>query len=256
MASSDADVPVPWDMIFDHFGVKKVTRTDRKKKAYVLNQDQLFAIEAAGIEPSEVRPAEPFRLPIMLDPETQSVIASFYLSERSEEAGRDPEPRLGREFISSWAETGDVVVIGSIGSRLFAAKTSKAAPDLVGQMLAKAGRAKRKDILALAGQAKGQPKRVKRTQSDFVRNQYVVAGALIRAKGRCELPGCKTVLFSKDDGQPFLEVHHVVPLAEGGVDELGNAAALCPMCHRELHFGRDRLKKREILATAIATKPV
>lgn len=55
---------------------------------------------------------------------------------------------------------------------------------------------------------------------------------------------------------PFLEVHHVVPLADGGVDELGNAAALCPMCHRELHFGRDRLKKRGKLAATIAAKPV
>lgn len=256
MASPDVDVSVPWALVFDNFGLKKVTKTDRKKKAYVLNQAQLGAIEAAGIEPSDVRPAAPFTLPILLDPDRQNVTASFYYSERSEEADREPEPRLGREFISSWAQTGDVVVIGNIGSRLFAAKTSKAAPDLVGQLLAKAGSAKRKDILELAGKAKGQPKRVKRTQSDFVRNQYVVAGALIRAKGRCELPGCKTVLFRKDDGQPFLEVHHVDPLAEGGVDELGNAAALCPMCHRELHFGRDRLKKRAKLAAAIAAMPI
>jgi predicted HNH restriction endonuclease len=83
----------------------------------------------------------------------------------------------------------------------------------------------------------------------------MVAGALIRSNQACEMPFCSIPLFLKDDGQPFLEVHHVVPLAESGVDELGNAAALCPMCHRELHFGRDRLKKRAKLAAAIAAKP-
>lgn len=68
--------------------------------------------------------------------------------------------------------------------------------------MAGAGKANRRDILAMAKQARGRPKRIKRTQSDFARNPYVVAGALIRAKGRCELPGCKTVLFRRDDGQP------------------------------------------------------
>lgn len=79
------------------------------------------------------------------------------------------------------------------------------------------------------------------TIRDFIRDPYVVAAARIRAGQCCEMPACETRLFTQEDGTVFLEVHHIVPLSEGGVDELLNAAALCPMCHRELHHGKRRL---------------
>ncbi|MEQ1936169.1 MAG: HNH endonuclease [Fimbriimonadaceae bacterium] len=68
------------------------------------------------------------------------------------------------------------------------------------------------------------------------------------------MPACGSTLFKKDDGRNFLEVHHVVPLAEGGDDTMANAAALCPMCHRELHFGNLRLIKRLTLQNEIDRK--
>ncbi|HDR7378766.1 TPA: HNH endonuclease [Bacillus toyonensis] len=39
------------------------------------------------------------------------------------------------------------------------------------------------------------------------------------------------------DGTPYLEVHHVVPLATGGEDSVENAVALCQNCHRKAHYG-------------------
>ncbi|WP_080666815.1 HNH endonuclease signature motif containing protein [Variovorax paradoxus] len=42
---------------------------------------------------------------------------------------------------------------------------------------------------------------------------------------------------SKATGDPYLEVHHITPLALGGDDTVDNAWALCPNCHREKHFG-------------------
>lgn len=69
----------------------------------------------------------------------------------------------------------------------------------------------------------------------YVRNADVVAQVLIDAQGiclRCE----KTAPFKRKDGTPFLEVHHVVPLSEGGLDTVENARAICPNCHREAHF--------------------
>jgi predicted HNH restriction endonuclease len=68
------------------------------------------------------------------------------------------------------------------------------------------------------------------------------------------MPNCGTSLFQRDDGSNFLEVHHVVPLGEDGDDTLVNAAALCPMCHRELHYGVERLPKRKVLQAAIKAK--
>lgn len=70
----------------------------------------------------------------------------------------------------------------------------------------------------------------------FRRNPDVIAEVLSRADGICE--GCRRPApFSRADGRPYLEVHHRLPLAEGGMDTVENAIALCPNCHRERHYG-------------------
>ncbi|WP_413817679.1 HNH endonuclease [Pseudomonas viridiflava] len=33
-----------------------------------------------------------------------------------------------------------------------------------------------------------------------------------------------------------MEVHHKIRLADGGLDTLENAVALCPNCHRATHY--------------------
>ena len=62
------------------------------------------------------------------------------------------------------------------------------------------------------------------------------------------MPGCSYQPFITDSGAPYLEGHHVKPLSEKGEDSIDNVAALCPLCHREQHYARDRLDKRKILA--------
>lgn len=81
------------------------------------------------------------------------------------------------------------------------------------------------------------PKSIIATTTVFDRNPDVVAEALFRANGLCE--NCKKPApFNRStDGSPYLEVHHVVPLANGGEDAIENAIALCPNCHREKHYG-------------------
>jgi len=41
--------------------------------------------------------------------------------------------------------------------------------------------------------------------------------------------------FRSPDGEPYLEPHHIIPLAEGGRDSRENIVALCPNCHRKMH---------------------
>ena len=72
----------------------------------------------------------------------------------------------------------------------------------------------------------------------FRRNQDVVAEVLSRAGGHCEDCRQPAPFFRAKDGTPFLEVHHVVTLAQGGMDTVENAKALCPNCHRKRHFGQ------------------
>jgi len=86
----------------------------------------------------------------------------------------------------------------------------------------------------------------------YTRDSKVVAAVKKRADGKCERPGCGHELFNDREGSPFLEVHHIQPLAERGADHPLNAVALCPSCHREAHFGAESKELRSSLKRAAA----
>lgn len=95
-----------------------------------------------------------------------------------------------------------------------------------------------------------QPQSIEHTTKAYVRDPKVKAWVLRRANGVCEL--CKQPApFTSIDGLPYLEAHHVRPLAEGSPDTPDNTVAVCPNCHRELHFGKDRKTKEAILHATI-----
>lgn len=69
----------------------------------------------------------------------------------------------------------------------------------------------------------------------YERNVYVTEYAKRRAKGICEL--CEEPApFANKLGEPYLETHHIVWLANGGEDTIENTVALCPNCHRKMHI--------------------
>ena len=88
-----------------------------------------------------------------------------------------------------------------------------------------------------AGRVKPSKDRV--ASERFARDPNVITWVLENADGICEACG-KKAPFEREGGDPYLEVHHVRPLSEGGPDKPNNALACCPNCHRELHFGRQR----------------
>lgn len=71
----------------------------------------------------------------------------------------------------------------------------------------------------------------------YKRNPDVIAECLSKADGICCLCKSKATFKSKFTGKPYLEVHHSIALSEGGTDDLSNVMALCPNCHRKLHYG-------------------
>lgn len=82
------------------------------------------------------------------------------------------------------------------------------------------------------------PQLAVKTTSSFVRDPAVKAWVLKAANGICE--GCNgPAPFTGNDGLPYLEVHHVMPLASHGSDTPTNAVALCPNCHRRCHYSND-----------------
>lgn len=73
----------------------------------------------------------------------------------------------------------------------------------------------------------------------YNRNPYLKTLVKRYAKGYCQL--CEQrAPFLDSYGEAYLEVHHVVRLADGGLDELGNVVALCPNCHRKVHVLNDK----------------
>ena len=85
--------------------------------------------------------------------------------------------------------------------------------------------------------AKAKAEVITTVSKKYKRNPDVVVATLRRANGYCENCGCKAPFIRKSDNTPYLEVHHKVALSEGGLDDLDNTIAVCPNCHRELHFG-------------------
>lgn len=97
---------------------------------------------------------------------------------------------------------------------------------------------KRREKLSTAST---MPERVIVSTYAFKRNPLVVAEVLKLADGKCQ--SCLSdAPFKREDGRPYLEVHHIEWLANGGEDSVENAIALCPNCHRQAHFGKLELK--------------
>ena len=70
----------------------------------------------------------------------------------------------------------------------------------------------------------------------YERDARVRQMVLERANGRCEYCGERG--FKKQNGEVFLESHHIISLSAQGPDQLKNVIALCPNHHREAHYGK------------------
>jgi 5-methylcytosine-specific restriction protein A len=84
------------------------------------------------------------------------------------------------------------------------------------------------------------------------RDLQVKAWVLDRAAGACEACS-EPAPFVGTNGFPFLEVHHMRHLADGGSDSHTNAIAICPNCHRRLHHSKDAREYREGIWAKLST---
>jgi 5-methylcytosine-specific restriction protein A len=89
---------------------------------------------------------------------------------------------------------------------------------------------------ATAQKEAGQP--AKGSRNLYVRSRQVRDYVLLRANGKCELCSAPAP-FLKPDGTPYLEPHHTTRVSDGGPDHPMHVGALCPSCHREIHFGQN-----------------
>lgn len=69
----------------------------------------------------------------------------------------------------------------------------------------------------------------------YHRDATIAAYVKKRANGQCQL--CKQPApFLDQNGEPYLECHHIEWLSKGGMDSVDNCVALCPNCHTRMHI--------------------
>lgn len=77
-------------------------------------------------------------------------------------------------------------------------------------------------------------------QSIKYRSDAIRLYAKKRADGTCE--GCEEKAPFETKSGPYLEVHHLIRLTDGGPDIPKNVIALCPTCHRRSHYSINHLE--------------
>lgn len=87
----------------------------------------------------------------------------------------------------------------------------------------------------------------------FIRSANVAKETRRRANGICQYCN-QSAPFIDKNGNPYLEVHHVKWLSQGGEDSTANTVALCPNCHTRMHIldkPEDVEKLKGIIASTI-----
>ncbi|WP_336012386.1 HNH endonuclease [Acinetobacter calcoaceticus] len=84
------------------------------------------------------------------------------------------------------------------------------------------------------------PKKTSKSAIVYSRDAAVRAYILLNANGICELCD-KDAPFRDKNGDPYLEIHHVLPLSCNGSDTITNTVALCPNCHKSIHFSDEKI---------------
>lgn len=102
----------------------------------------------------------------------------------------------------------------------------------VARAISDTSEARKARLLACAG----QPLKILVIVTVFDRSPDVVATVLLRANGVCEKCRQAAPFIRRSNRSPYLEVHHVIRLADGGNDSVENAVAVCPNCHRKAHY--------------------
>lgn len=85
----------------------------------------------------------------------------------------------------------------------------------------------------------------------YYRSQAVKRYALARAQGVCEACNLPAP-FKTSSGEPYLEVHHLTRIADGGPDLPEQVAAICANCHRRAHYSSDSKSFNTIVSKKVA----
>jgi len=99
-----------------------------------------------------------------------------------------------------------------------------------------------------AASPRSTPKATRAVQTSYQRTEAIRDYVLARARGVWE--SCRAAVpFQRKSGGPYLEPHHTRRVSDGGPDHPRWVGAICPNCHREIHFGKAGASKNTELET-------
>lgn len=111
-------------------------------------------------------------------------------------------------------------------------------PTLGGKKASKTLESLRQAAYTAAGNEKAVTKASDAKRTWYERSNKVKDYVLARSGGVCE--ACdEPAPFEKKGGGPYLEPHHTNRLADEGPDHPAWVGAICPTCHKRIHYGQD-----------------
>jgi len=230
---------------FIDYAIKTVSKTDKEKGAYIPNKGQRNIMSLLGFMPMHNNHIEIKEL------FTNNILTiSYYPSERVG-SGRNAEIRMGLRDLISYIAIGDEILFTHDNKHVFIYNISRETNYEVEENVYA-----QVDIDLLRTRANAinpRPYQIEQVIRTYPRNSTLKNYIKRRSNYACEMPSCKYKGFRKENGEPYIEIHHVVPLSEGGEDSIYNTVALCPNCHRALHYSNDREELRQRLLTYLRT---
>ena len=78
----------------------------------------------------------------------------------------------------------------------------------------------------------------------YKRDRQKANNAILHSNHRCEINHDHISFKRKSDGLPYMEAHHLIPMAqqdlfEYSLDVEENIVSLCSQCHNEIHYGEN-----------------
>ncbi|MFM8444644.1 MAG: HNH endonuclease [Methylococcus sp.] len=112
-----------------------------------------------------------------------------------------------------------------------------------------------KEEIASIDLSREEPEKREYLVETYVRKVKWAKQAIDKLGYNCLFHNCVNT-FVRDDGIPYIEVHHIIPLCDGGEDRLWNLSVLCAHHHRMAHFAdvNTRLSVKELLLKEVAAR--
>lgn len=93
-----------------------------------------------------------------------------------------------------------------------------------------------------------KPQIITTMHTGYKRNQIIIEQALEGAHYCCEHNSEHQTFIAKTTGYSYMEGHHLIPMRfqhdfKCSIDVYANIVCLCPLCHRQIHYGTDSDRK-------------